>query len=105
MFHPATKLVIVTEHFLIEKVCEVIEQFHQKGYTVVPAGGKGLHHSHPTLKQATVVEGFDNVKIDVITHDRSVADSIAKAILEDCFDEYPGVMYLENVEICRPERF
>ena len=106
MFYPATKLVITTEQFLSERICEIIDESQAKGYTLVPAGGKGLHHrKHPTLKQATVVEGFDNVKIDVITQDRAIAETIAERILNECFTDYPGVMYLEQVEVCRPDRF
>jgi len=105
MFYPAKKLVIVTEHFITEQVCEIIEACHGKGYTLVPAGGKGLHHLHATADRATVVEGFDNMKIEVVTHEREVAVNIAEKILTDCFEDFPGVMYLEDVEICRPERF
>lgn len=105
MFYPATKLVIITEHFLIKKVCRIIEDCGSKGYTMVPAGGKGLHHVHPMSDRATVVEGFDNIKIEVITHDRKQAEAIAERVLHDCLEEYPGIMYLEDVEICRPERF
>ena len=105
MFHIATKLVIVIEHFLCDRVCKIIEKHHRKGYTLVPAGGKGLHHLHSTSDKATVVEGFDNLKIEVVIHDRKIAEAIATQILSECFSDYPGVMYLENVEICRPERF
>jgi len=105
MFHPATKLVIVTEHFLSQKICEIIDTCGGRGYTLVPAGGKGLHHLHPMQDKATVVEGFDNVKIEVVTHDRATADAIAERVLQDCFTDYPGVMYLEDVDICRPDRF
>jgi nitrogen regulatory protein PII len=105
MFYPATKLVVVTEHFLCEKVCNIIEASGSKGYTLVPTGGKGLHHRHPMSDQATVIEGFDNIKIEVVTHDRNQAEQIAERVLNECFDEYPGIMYLEDVQICRPERF
>jgi nitrogen regulatory protein PII len=105
MFHNATKLVIVTEHFLCKKVCEIIEDCGGKGYTLVPTGGKGLHHLHPTLDQATVIEGFDNLKIEVVTRDQSKAEAIAERVLHECFDEYPGVMYLEKVRVCRADRF
>ncbi|MFO8027644.1 MAG: hypothetical protein R6U56_08270 [Opitutales bacterium] len=105
MFYPATKLIIVTEHFLSEKVCEIVEGCGSKGYTMVPAGGKGLHHLHPMSDKATVVEGFDNIKIEVVVHDRIQAENIADRVLHECFETYPGIMYLENVEVCRPERF
>lgn len=105
MFYPATKLVIVTEHFLCEKVCKIIEAEGSKGYTLVPAGGKGLHHVHPMADKATVIEGFDNIKIEVVTHNAEQANKIAEQVLEKCFGDYPGIMYLEDVRICRPERF
>jgi nitrogen regulatory protein PII len=105
MFHNATKLVIVTEHFLCKKVCDIIEACGGKGYTLVPAGGKGLHHLHPTLDQATVIEGFDNLKIEVVTREASKAEQIADRVVSECFTDYPGVIYLEEVRICRPERF
>jgi nitrogen regulatory protein PII len=105
MFHPATKLVIITEHFLCEKVCAIIESAGCKGYTLVPAGGKGQHHTHPMVDKATVVEGFDNIKIEVVIHKTEQANQIADRVLKECFNDYPGIMYLEDVRICRPERF
>jgi nitrogen regulatory protein PII len=105
MFHPATKLVVITEHFISNKVCKIIEAGGGKGYTMVPAGGKGLHHLHPTMEKATVVEGFDNIKFEVIMQDRQRAEAIANRVVNECFDEYPGVMYLEDIQVCRPERF
>jgi len=105
MFHNATKLVIVTEHFMCKKVCDIIEDCGGKGYTLVPTGGKGLHHLHPTLDQATVIEGFDNLKIEVVMSNQEKAEQIAERVVSECFEEYPGVMYLEDVRICRPDRF
>jgi len=105
MFHPATKLVIVIEQFICKRVCDIIESCNGKGYTLVPAGGKGLHHLHSTADKATVIEGFDNLKIEVVTHDRTIAETIAAKVVTECFNDYPGVVYLENVEVCRPERF
>jgi capsular polysaccharide biosynthesis protein len=64
-----------------------------------------LHHFHPTRDHATVVEGFDNVKTEVICASRENAEKIANRVLKEFFNDYPGVMWLETVEICRPERF
>jgi len=105
MFYDATKLVIVTEHFLTKKVCDIIENCGGKGYTLVPTGGKGLHHLHPTLDQATVIEGFDNLKIEVVIKDQAKGEQIAERVIAECFEEYPGVIYLEDVRICRQDRF
>ncbi len=105
MFHTATKLVVITEHFLSRHVCEIIEAEGGKGYTMISAGGKGLHHLHPTQDQATVVEGFDNLKIEVVVKERKRAETMAERLVQECFRDYPGVLYLQTVEICRPERF
>ena len=105
MFHQAIKLVIIAEHFVIDDVCRIVESHHAKGYTLVRAGGRGRHHFHSTSERATVIEGFDNLKVEVVTHERKLAEAIAEDVLAQCFQDYSGVMYLENVEICRPELF
>lgn len=105
MFHPATKLTVITEHFLSKQVCEIIEDSGGKGYTIIPVGGKGLHHLHATSDKATLIEGFDNLRIEVVTSDRAKAERIAKRILEECFQNNPGIMFLDTVEVCRSQRF
>ncbi len=105
MFHTAVKVIIVTEKFLQERVCSLIESGGGKGYTLVSAGGKGLHHLHSTDDKASVIEGFGNIKIEVIVRDRSKAEAIAETVMQNVFREYPGIIYLENVEIWREERF
>jgi nitrogen regulatory protein PII len=105
MFHEATKLIIVTEKFIIKEVCNIIDACGAKGYTLVPAGGKGIHHFHPTDASASLVDDFNNIKIEVVCMARQKADSIAQKVMESCFTDYPGIIYLENVEVLRSERF
>lgn len=105
MFHPAVQLTIITEHFLTDRICKIIEAGGAKGYTLVSVGGKGLHHRHFMQDKATVVEGFDNIKIEVITGNRETADRIAKRVMDECFTDYPGIMFLDTVEVCRSDRF
>lgn len=105
MFQPAAKLTIVTEHFLAAAVCAIIERGGGKGYTLISVGGKGLHHLHPMQDKATVVEGFDNVKIEVVLADRARAERIAERVLEECLTDNPGIMFLDMVEVCRTDRF
>ncbi|MEL6795404.1 MAG: P-II family nitrogen regulator [Planctomycetota bacterium] len=105
MFHPAAKLTIITEHFLCAAVCRIIEEGGGTGYTLVSVGGKGSHHLHPMADKATVVEGFDNVKIEVVVTDREKAERIAERVLKECLADNPGIMFLDPVEVCRSERF
>ena len=105
MFYKAIKVIVVTERFIEKEVSKIIEANGGKGYTLVAAGGKGAHHFHSTESRASVVEDFSNIKIEVIVLDRSVAEQIAGTIMNEIFDDYPGIIYLEEVEIWRKERF
>ncbi len=105
MFHPATKFSVIAEHFLVPRICQIIEECGGRGYTLVPVGGKGLHQIHPTLEKATLIEGFDNLKVEVVTKHRDKAERIAERVLHECFPDNPGIMFLETVEVCRADRF
>jgi len=105
MFHEAIKVIVVTEKFVQDRVCSLIESCGGKGYTLVSAGGKGFHHLHATDDKASVVEGFGNIKIEVIVRDREIADAIASSVMDQVFGQYPGIIYLEQVEVWREERF
>lgn len=105
MFHQATKLIVITENFKRRAVCDIIDAGGATGYTLVPAGGKGLHHFHATSDKASLVDDFANIKIEVVCRERARAEKIALRILAECFHDYPGIMYLENVEVLRPEHF
>lgn len=104
-FYKAKKIVIIAEKMLSEKICEIIDSSGARGYTVVPAGGKGAHHKHYTSERASVVDGFSNVIIEVIVSDKSLAEKIGSTVVEECFDNYSGIVYLEDVEILRPAKF
>lgn len=105
MFHKAVKIIIITEKFLSEKVCRLIDAFGVPGYTLVPAGGKGRHHIHSTAERASVVEEFTNMKIEVIVNDRRDAESLAEALLKNYFQDFPGILYLEDVFVRRSDIF
>ncbi len=105
MFQPATKLTVITEHFRSDDVCRIIEETGGRGYTLVPVGGKGTHGLHQMQDRATVVEGFDNVKVETIVATRKTAERIVRRVMDECFEDKPGIMYLQAVEVQRTERF
>lgn len=105
MLYKATKVIIVTENLIAKKVCSIIEESKATGYTIVPAGGKGSHNFHSTSDKATVVEDFVNIKIEVIVKDKNMGVDIITRLVEECFEDYSGITYLEEVEINRPEKF
>ena len=104
-YHKAKKVVIIAEKILTSKICEIIDASGARGYTIVPAGGKGGHHKHFTSERASVVDDFSTVRIEVITKDKAIAEGIGIEVVEKCFDKYSGIIYLEDVEILRPAKF
>lgn len=104
-YHKAKKTVIIAEKILTPKILEIIESSGARGYTVVPAGGKGGHHRHYTSERASVVDDFSTVRIEVIVNSKSIAEEIGNKVVEECFNKYSGIVYLEDVEILRPAKF
>ena len=101
--HDATKVVIITERILLDRVAEIIEAQGATGYTYVSAGGKGSRGKR-TQNRAQVSGLGVNVKIEVLTS-KLTAEAIADAVAEEFFENYSGITYLEPVEIIRPEKF
>lgn len=105
MTHMATKIVIITEKLILEKVKRVIEAAGATGYTIVAAGGKGSRGVRASGRAAAVVDAFTNVKVEVIMANREAAVKIADEVAARFFEDYSGITYLENVEILRPDKF
>ena len=104
MTHKATKIVIITEKLVSEKVAELIEECGASGYTVVAAGGKGSRGVR-TASAASIAEAFANVKFEVICSSQEMAEKIADTVAARFFDNYSGITYLEEVHILRPHKF
>lgn len=104
MTHKAKKIVIITEKLIIDGVARIIEASGATGYTVVAAGGKGSRGIRAE-DRARVVDGFANVKIEVICGNPAVAEQIAEQVAQSYFTHYSGITYLEDVEILRPQKF
>lgn len=102
--HKASKVVIITEKIILEKVATLIERAGARGYTVTPAGGKGSRGVRSTSR-ANVIDELSNVKIEVITGSKDAANRIADEVAETFFENYSGITYLEEVEILRPHKF
>lgn len=105
MLYKAIKVIIVTENLISRGVCQIIEACGATGYTIVAAGGKGGREKRSTAERACVIEDFANVKIEVIVHDKKLAEEISDKIVHEYFTNYSGITYIEEVEILRPEKF
>lgn len=105
MFHKAIKVIIITERIISEKICDLIEQCGATGYTLVAASGRGSRDKRSRTDCGSVMEDFANIKIEVIVHDKQMAETITEQVVRDYFDNYCGITYVEEVEIMRPQKF
>lgn len=105
MLHKAIKVIIVTEKLISEGVCRIIDECGATGYTLVAASGRGSRNKRSTGDRPSVVDDFANVKIEVIVHDKPLAEQITQQVVDRYFQNYCGITYIEEVEIVRPQKF
>lgn len=98
MSKKANKLVIVTEKVLMKKVGKIIEECGATGYTVVDTGGKGSRNVRSTGKPNTA-DTDSNVKFEVLTESREMAETIADKVAISFFTDYAGIIYLCEAEV------
>ena len=103
MTHKAKKVVIITEKLIADKVTDIIEQCGATGYTITPAGGKGSRGVRSD--RGSVTDAYANVKIQVITASVDTAKDIADKVAGKYFDNYSGIIYMEEVDILRLDKF
>lgn len=103
--YTAEKVVIITEKIISEGVCEIIDACGATGYTIVAAGGKGSRNMRSMAERASVVDGFANIKIEIIVNNYEMAECIMDGVKEKYFQNYSGITYLEDIKVLRPEKF
>ncbi|RFP62851.1 MAG: hypothetical protein BJG00_002370 [Limnothrix sp. CACIAM 69d] len=108
MAKPAKKLVIITEKVLLKKVAKIIEECGAKGYTVLETGGKGSRNVRSS-GQPNVSDTQANIKFEVLTDTRTLAEAIADRVAVEFFINYAGIIYICDAEVlyahsfCGPE--
>ncbi len=105
MFTAATKLVVIVEQVITSKVCQLLEAHGAKGYTVVECRGKGHHGLHPGSDRVSVAQGFALSRIEAVVTDRAAAERMAEALAETYLKQQSGIVYVQGVDILRPEKF
>ncbi|MCL0087116.1 P-II family nitrogen regulator [Thermodesulfovibrionales bacterium] len=101
-FHKVKKVVIVTEAFIMDDVLKVVNDLGVGGYTVSTVTGKGtkgIRHGSGILDTL-----FKNVKIDIVV-DEETAKEVMVSVRDKFFKTYAGIVYMEDVEVLRPDRF
>ncbi|MEB3181540.1 MAG: hypothetical protein VKL59_21275 [Nostocaceae cyanobacterium] len=108
MAKPAKKLVIVTEKILLKKIATIIEESGATGYTVLETGGRGSRNVRSS-GQPNVSDTTANIKFEVLTPDRIMAQKIADEVGVKFFLDYAGIIYICDAEVlyghsfCGPE--
>ncbi|TAD82800.1 MAG: hypothetical protein EA000_16685 [Oscillatoriales cyanobacterium] len=108
MAKPAKKLVIITEKVLLKKVAKIIEECGATGYTVLETGGKGSRNVR-SAGQPNVSDTQANIKFEILTDTRTLAEAIADRVAVEFFLNYAGIIYICDAEVlyahsfCGPE--
>jgi nitrogen regulatory protein PII len=98
MAKPAKKLVIVTEKVLLKKIAKIIDEAGASGYTVVETGGKGSRNVRSS-GQPSVSDTQANIKFEVLTDNRDMAENIADKIAIKFFIDFAGIIYICDAEV------
>ena len=104
MAKPAKKLVIITEKILLKKIAQIIEASGASGYTVLETGGKGSRNVRSS-GQPSVSDTKANVKFEVLTPDRDLAEKIADQIGMQFFLDFAGMIYICDAEVLYGQSF
>lgn len=104
MAKPASMLVVVTEKLLLKKIARIIDEAGATGYTVTAAGGKGSRNVRSS-GQPSVSDTASNVKIEVLTENREIAQQISDEIAIRFFDDYSGIAYISSAEVLSAHKF
>ncbi|MBD2092484.1 hypothetical protein H6F67_21790 [Microcoleus sp. FACHB-1515] len=108
MAKPANKLVIITEKILLKKIAKIVDEAGAKGYTVMETGGKGSRNVRSSGQPSTS-DAFSNVKFEILTENRQMAEDIADKVAIKYFNDYAGIAYICSAEVlyghsfCGPE--
>jgi hypothetical protein len=98
------KLVIVGEEILSKKLIKLIKAAGATGYTVNAAGGEGSRNVRST-GEPSVSHTLSNVKIEVLTGTRELADKITNDIAAKFYADYSIITYIYPVEALRDHKF
>ena len=104
MTYRAKRVSIVTERLNEREIERIVEEAGATGYTVFEGSGKGSH-GLKTRTRPSMVDAFSLVKIEVIVSDRETAEAIAERVAATYFTNYSGIVYIDDVEILRREKF
>lgn len=92
-------LTIITEASLERRLVAGIKQRGAHGHTITEAYGEG--------SRGVRESGFEkagNIRVEVVC-DAAVAERIASWLREHYYRDYAMILFLQDVEVLRPEKF
>lgn len=96
---PRRLLTIVTEAVLERELLAEFEALGVRGYTITDARGQG---SRGRRRSEWAQEG--NIRIEIVC-DAAVAERVTARLRERYYDHYAMVLFLQDVNVLRPEKF
>jgi nitrogen regulatory protein P-II 2 len=95
---PLTKVSIVTEALLKDRIIAEIRAAGAKGYTMIECSGEGSRQ-----RRVSEILG-DNIKFEVITTQAN-AERLLQILQHDYFPQYAVIAYLTQVNVVRGDKY
>lgn len=90
---------IVTEARIERQLLAAVEAAGARGWTLTEARGKG---SRGVRRAEFDLSG--NLRLEIVC-EAAVAEAIAAAVRERFYADYAMILYLQDVEVLRPDKF
>jgi PII-like signaling protein len=99
--HPRKRLELIVDRPHLPRYVRLLEERGVNGYTVLPAlGGKG---SRGEWNPARLTDAADRVVVLAVLGEGVVEEVLGD--LDALFERFPGVAFVSDVAVLRPERF
>ncbi|MCP1676000.1 hypothetical protein J2T57_003155 [Natronocella acetinitrilica] len=92
-------LTVITEQALERQLVACVRDAGARGYTITEARGEGKRG----LRSADFEQG-GNIRLEVICEE-PVARSISRVLHDRYFTDFAMVLFLQEVEVLRPDKF
>jgi hypothetical protein len=92
-------LTVITEEALERRLIDCVKAEGARGYTLTEARGAGSRG----VRSADFEKG-GNVRLEVVCEE-STARRIAEVLHRKYFNDFAMVLFLQDVEVLRPEKF
>jgi hypothetical protein len=96
---PRRLLTIVTEAVLERELLAEFDALGVRGYTITDARGKG---GRGRRQSDWTQEG--NVRIEIVC-EPALAERVAMRLRERYYEHYAMILFLQDVDVLRPEKF